>query len=134
MDKTPPNDEMLSPQHAAELAITNMDNVCASYDDRVKWMVAYTVGVRRECADELAYATPSIEAKARAAAIDDAKSKISQHVCVSINPSPVLIDSMCVRYRHDFGLLCDRVKDSIRITMRQLHEEVVGKGYYRGPL
>jgi hypothetical protein len=46
-------DELLSPQHAAELAITNMDNVCASYDDRVKWMVAYTIGVRRECAEEL---------------------------------------------------------------------------------
>jgi hypothetical protein len=96
--------------------------------------------------------TPQIESKARAAAIEDFLDAIRHpdgkdfeelrdlapapagHVCVSINPSPVLIDSMCVRYRHDFGFLDDRLKDSMRITMRQLHEEVVGKGYYRGPL
>jgi hypothetical protein len=44
---------------------------------------------------------------------------------------PKLIDSMAMRYRHDFGLLDKQHKDSIRTTMVQLWEEVVGKGFYK---
>lgn len=46
-------------------------------------------------------------------------------------PDPKLIDSMAMRYRHDFGLLDKQHKDSIRTTMVQLWEEVVGKGFYK---
>ena len=46
------------------------------------------------------------------------------------NPNPKLIDSMAMRYRHDFGLLDKQQQDSIRTTMIQLWEEVVGKGFY----
>lgn len=46
-------------------------------------------------------------------------------------PDPALIDSMALRYRHDFGLLDERTKESIRVTMRQLWEEVVGIGFYK---
>lgn len=42
-----------------------------------------------------------------------------------------LIDSMAMRYRHDFGLLDKQQQDSIRTTMIQLWEEVVGKGFYK---
>lgn len=41
---------------------------------------------------------------------------------------PKLIDSMAFRYRHDFGLLEENEKESIRTTMKQLWEEVVGNG------
>lgn len=47
-------------------------------------------------------------------------------------PDPALIDSMALRYRHDFGLLDEQTKNSIRTTMRQLWEEVVGLGFYKG--
>jgi hypothetical protein len=44
---------------------------------------------------------------------------------------PKLIDSMAMRYRHDFGLLEEPQKESIRTTMKQLWEEVVGLGFYK---
>lgn len=44
---------------------------------------------------------------------------------------PKLIDSMAMRYRHDFGLLSEPEKESIRTTMKQLWEEVVGLGFYK---
>lgn len=46
-------------------------------------------------------------------------------------PDPMLINSMAMRYRHDFGLLDEREQNSIRTTMRQLWEEVVGLGFYK---
>lgn len=46
-------------------------------------------------------------------------------------PNPQLIESMCYRYRHDFGILEDNEKESIKTTMKQLWEEVVGKGFYK---
>lgn len=46
-------------------------------------------------------------------------------------PDPKLIDSMAMRYRHDFGSLDKKQQDSIRITMTQLWEEVVGEGFYK---
>ena len=48
-----------------------------------------------------------------------------------MKPDPKLIDSMALRYRHDFGLLDQAQKDSIRTTMKQLWEEVVGLGFYK---
>lgn len=45
-------------------------------------------------------------------------------------PDPILIDSMATRFRHDFGLLSEKEKQSIRTTMTQLWEEVVGIGFY----
>jgi len=48
-----------------------------------------------------------------------------------MKPDPKLIDSMAMRYRHDFGLLNETQKDSIRVTMTQLWEEVVGLGFYK---
>jgi antitoxin component YwqK of YwqJK toxin-antitoxin module len=46
-------------------------------------------------------------------------------------PDPQLIDSMAMRYRHDFGFLDEKHKESIRTTMKQLWEEVVGLGFYK---
>jgi hypothetical protein len=46
-------------------------------------------------------------------------------------PDPKLIDSMAMRYRHDFGLLEETHKEAIRTTMKQLWEEVVGLGFYK---
>jgi hypothetical protein len=50
----------------------------------------------------------------------------------NINPNPKLIDSMGMRYRHDFGLLSKEQQDHIRTTMIQVWEEVVGLGFYSG--
>lgn len=46
-------------------------------------------------------------------------------------PDPKLIDSMAMRYRHDFGLLTESEKESIRITMKQIWEETAGLGFYK---
>lgn len=45
---------------------------------------------------------------------------------------PNLIDSMALRYAHDFGLMDEIQKESIRTMMRQIWEEVVGVGFYKG--
>ena len=45
-----------------------------------------------------------------------------------------LIDSMCMRYRHDFGIIRNEdEKNNLRTTMKQIWEEVVGLGFYDGP-
>jgi len=46
-------------------------------------------------------------------------------------PDPQLIDSMAMRYTHDFGFLDEKHKESIRTTMKQLWEEVAGLGFYK---
>lgn len=57
-------------------------------------------------------------------------------------PPPALIESMCLRYAHDFGLDKDpdvplscgwtpEGREALRRTMRQLYEEVAGHGFYR---
>lgn len=48
-----------------------------------------------------------------------------------MKPDTKLIDSMALRYRHDFSFLDETQKDSIRTTMTQLWEEVVGLGFYK---
>ena len=50
-----------------------------------------------------------------------------------VQPDPDLLDSMAMRYRHDFGLLDSKHQAAILSTMRQLWEEVVGLGFYRFP-
>jgi hypothetical protein len=49
-------------------------------------------------------------------------------------PDPALLESMAMRYRHDFGLLDSKHQAAILVTMRQLWEEVVGVGFYRPPV
>jgi len=48
-----------------------------------------------------------------------------------IKPDHKLIDSMSMRYRHDFGLLGEDEQNAIRTTMKQIWEEVVGLGFYK---
>lgn len=58
-----------------------------------------------------------------------------------VEPDPRLIDSMCMRWRHDFGLdrhddnplsagLTESERLALRSAMRQVWEEVVGLGFY----
>jgi hypothetical protein len=51
--------------------------------------------------------------------------KLPEELSLPISPDSILIDNMCLRYRHDFGLLDDIEKNGIRIIMKQLYEEVV---------
>lgn len=51
-----------------------------------------------------------------------------------MKPDPTLIESMCLRYRHDFGFLDEPTKRAIRTTMTQIWEEVVGLGFYKGEM
>ena len=46
-------------------------------------------------------------------------------------PSDGLLVSMAMRNNHGFGLLSESAKASALIPMRQIHEEVVGIGFYR---
>jgi hypothetical protein len=76
---------------------------------------------------------------ARAAILADRAARAAAPVAGEVSdkpvePDPALIYSMAMRYRHDFGLLDDRERDSICTTMRQLWEEVVGLGFYRAPV
>jgi hypothetical protein len=50
-----------------------------------------------------------------------------------MKPDPKLIDSMALRYRHDFAFLDEQTQNSIRTTMTQLWEEVAGEGFYKLP-
>jgi hypothetical protein len=50
-----------------------------------------------------------------------------------MKPNPKLIDSMALRYRHDFAFLDEQTQNSIRTTMTQLWEEVAGEGFYKLP-
>ena len=47
------------------------------------------------------------------------------------SPDPKLLESLAIRYRHDFGLLDTQVQKAILGKMRQLWEEVVGLGFYK---
>lgn len=47
-----------------------------------------------------------------------------------IEPADGLLISMACRGRHDFGLLSRGMQESIMGSMRQVHEEVVGAGFY----
>lgn len=61
---------------------------------------------------------------------------------VATEPDPALLESMALRYRHDFGLVRNtdspigggvtpEEREAILRQMRQLWEEVVGLGFYR---
>lgn len=62
---------------------------------------------------------------------------------IPATPPPALIDSMCMRWRHDFGLdvqggvlgsgMTENEREHLRARMRQLYEEVAGNGFYRWP-
>lgn len=51
-------------------------------------------------------------------------------VCIPSVAPEGLLNSMGMRHRHDFFMLPEDQKDSIRRSMRQLHEEVVGTGFW----
>jgi hypothetical protein len=67
------------------------------------------------------------------------------HVLVPVKPTDALLMSMAVRYDHGLGipgyydselfaasgLTHARRLEAALTTMRQLHEEVVGKGFYK---
>ncbi len=57
-------------------------------------------------------------------------------------PPPGLINSMCMRYAHDFGIDADdsspmscgwteQEREALRQVMRQLYEEVSGHGFFK---
>lgn len=49
---------------------------------------------------------------------------------VPVTPPQGLLNSMGMRHRHDFFMLPEEQKESIRRSMSQLHEEVVGTGFW----
>lgn len=80
--------------------------------------------------------------------------KATNKCCIPVDPPDGLLKSMALRYNHAFGLsngmsdeeiletrkifpisgkqyLTSTEKSAILSTMRQLHEEVVGKGFYK---
>lgn len=52
-------------------------------------------------------------------------------VVVPVEPTPEHIDSIAMRYRHDFGLLPEDQRDNLRRFARQLYEECTGQGFYK---
>lgn len=68
---------------------------------------------------------------ALAASRDDGDGNETPTLTTPQEPDPALLQSMAMRYRHDFGLLDSGHQAAILVTMRQLWEEVVGQGFYR---
>lgn len=52
-------------------------------------------------------------------------------VLVKVEPDPALLASMAMRRRHDFGLLPQKDREYMVHEMSQVHEEVVGRGFYQ---
>lgn len=55
------------------------------------------------------------------------------YVMVPKVPSQAHLNSIAMRYRHDFYLLNDAQKDSALATARQMYEECSGQGFYTLP-
>ncbi|WP_227699369.1 MULTISPECIES: hypothetical protein [unclassified Raoultella] len=55
------------------------------------------------------------------------------YVMVPRVPSQAHLNSIAMRYRHDFYLLNDAQKDSALATARQMYEECSGQGFYTLP-
>lgn len=55
------------------------------------------------------------------------------YVMVPKDPSQAHLNSIAMRYRHDFYLLNDAQKDSALATARQMYEECSGQGFYTLP-
>lgn len=55
------------------------------------------------------------------------------YVMVPKAPSQAHLNSIAMRYRHDFYLLNDAQKDSALATARQMYEECSGQGFYTLP-
>lgn len=56
---------------------------------------------------------------------------MEEKVTIPVAPPRSLLISMAVRHRHDFWLLDELVQEHILASMRQIHEEVVGVGFYK---
>jgi len=56
-----------------------------------------------------------------------------EYVVVAVEPTPGHIDSIAMRYRHDFGLLPEDQRDNLRRFARQMYEECTGQGFYKLP-
>lgn len=50
---------------------------------------------------------------------------------VPVEPTPEHIDSVALRYRHDFGLMESHERDNVRRFARQMYEECIGEGFYK---
>lgn len=48
-------------------------------------------------------------------------------------PPASLIHSMCMRYRHDYGLIAPEHQEATRSIMRQLYKEAAGHGFFKWP-
>lgn len=55
------------------------------------------------------------------------------YVMVPKVPSQAHLNSIAMRYRHDFYLLNDAQKDIALATARQMYEECSGQGFYTLP-
>jgi len=63
--------------------------------------------------------------------VSDLRELLKTHAIAPREPSDGLLVSMAMRNDHGFGLLSESAKASALIPMRQIHEEVVGIGFYR---
>lgn len=52
-------------------------------------------------------------------------------VVVPHKPEPGLLASMATRLRHDFGLMDDRARRALLVSMGQIYEEATLQGFYR---
>jgi len=56
-----------------------------------------------------------------------------QYCIVPIEPTDSLLCSMAMRSRHDFDLMTEKQQLAMKVNMSQLHEEVIGAGFYKEP-
>jgi len=59
--------------------------------------------------------------------------KSDSFVTIPIVPPEALIDSMCLRFDHSFGLMDENQKQVLRSDMRKVYEEITGVGFFQWP-
>ncbi|UVW54629.1 hypothetical protein NYO12_09855 [Klebsiella variicola] len=109
----------------------------SEYPDRVRYeadRMRYLIGDLEYEPDILEYDSdahsgyvPPAAAPGNSPAIPDG------YVMVPKVPSQTHLNSIAMRYRHDFYLLNDAQKDSALATARQMYEECSGQGFYTLP-
>lgn len=134
------NDDSEEPQDTAEVKNTRADEL--PLDTLSAQVVVDTLRAISKVAEEtpvLTYQRMEELAKQglakytvlRKNEISDAKEKApAGFVLVPVKAPESLLNSMAMRNNHGFWLLDKNIQNSMKINMRQLHEEVVGKGFY----
>ena len=82
-----------------------------------------------DMADDLDIVATNASILAFAAAIEAAL--LEGKCLVPVEPTEKLLASMAMRWDHSFGIMAEPAQQMLMRKMKQVHEEVVGDGFYQ---